>query len=237
MFEQIPVVATMGDGHHFRKWLDKIRKGEVEHYNPQYIEQQARLEQLEESIRNSVKHINGKFVFIGHLLMTIDEEKLYRNTYSGVADKYCEDIYRYAFVRFGVKKSTTANLIAVAKTFAHFGELDKKYKEFSYSQLVEMLPMTETDRAKVKPEMTIKQIRELKNTLALPADVLPGQLEFQTSGQEETDCDYTVTDVKTQKIKKLAELLKEGDDFHLWFNGSKNFENLAEWLISQGVKV
>lgn len=237
MFEQIPMVANDGDGHYFKKWLDRINKGVSSDCNKKFIAECAQLEQLEESIRSSVKHINGKFVFIGHLLQRIEEERLFRNTYSGVADKYCADVYRYAFVRFGLKKTTTFNLIAVAKEFASFGELNKKWKEFSFSQLVELLPMSETDRAKVKPEMTIKQIRELKNTLALSSDVLPGQLEIPTSEFAETDCNYTVTDVKTQKIEKLAALLEEGDNYHLWENGSKDFNRLAEWLISQGVKI
>ena len=40
-----------------------------------------------------------------------------------------------------------------------------EYKDFSYSQLCEMLPLDDDKRAKVKPDMTIKQIREMKNKI------------------------------------------------------------------------
>lgn len=40
--------------------------------------------------------------------------------------------------------------------------IDDKYKDYSYSQLCEMLPMSEDARKKVTPEMSVKQIREVK---------------------------------------------------------------------------
>lgn len=169
MFEVIPVVGCNRDGHYFRKWLEKINSGEASDINKKYIERCARLEQLEESIRNGIKQINGKFVFIGEILRVVEDERLYTTVYSGVADKNCADIYRYAYVKFGVRKTTTFNLISIAKTFAVHGELVRKYKEFSYSQLAEMLSMTEEEREKVNPDMTVKQIRELKNALMLQA--------------------------------------------------------------------
>ena len=40
--------------------------------------------------------------------------------------------------------------------------LDDKYKQYSYSQLREMLSMSEENRKQVNPDMSIEQIRELK---------------------------------------------------------------------------
>ena len=42
--------------------------------------------------------------------------------------------------------------------------LDDKYKEYSYSQLSEMLQMNDKQIAQIKPEMTVKEIRELKKS-------------------------------------------------------------------------
>lgn len=41
-------------------------------------------------------------------------------------------------------------------------ELDDRYKEYSYSQLCEMVSMKEEERKQITPDMTIRQIRELK---------------------------------------------------------------------------
>lgn len=41
-------------------------------------------------------------------------------------------------------------------------EMSGKYKDYSYSQLTEMLPLSDEQRAMISPDMTIKQIREIK---------------------------------------------------------------------------
>lgn len=50
--------------------------------------------------------------------------------------------------------------------------IDDKYKEFSYSQLSEMLPLNSKRRKMVKPDMTVKQIRELKKKVLLDPKIL-----------------------------------------------------------------
>lgn len=40
--------------------------------------------------------------------------------------------------------------------------LQPQYQQFNYSQLCEMLSMSDKQREKVTPDMTVKQIRELK---------------------------------------------------------------------------
>ena len=45
-------------------------------------------------------------------------------------------------------------------------QMSDKYKDYSYSQLCEMLPLDDKQREQVKPDMTIKQIREMKNQIS-----------------------------------------------------------------------
>ena len=234
MFEVIPVVnPEQKDMHYFRKYFAHLQTMEVKPSNYSHISQCARLEQLEESIRNSGKSINGKFIFVGEILAIIDRERLYSTVSSGMADNYCKDIYRYAYVRLGLRKTTTFHLISIARIFAANGELLPKWKEYSYSQLCEMISMSDEDRKKVTPSMTVKQIRELKNTLSLQADT-----EIQTSELDESSNDVVVLpSLNDRKRQKLIELLIEGDEKHFWQNGRKNFELFADWLMEQGVFV
>lgn len=44
-------------------------------------------------------------------------------------------------------------------------DLSERWKDYSYTQLCEMLPLTEDQRKKIKPDMTVKQIREYKKSL------------------------------------------------------------------------
>lgn len=239
MFEVIPVVGVKDystgkvDLKYYRNKLRDMSEDTKTSFPGHYKHMStcAKLEQLEESIRCSVKHISNKFVFIGELLRVIEEEKLYDVVYD-LHGNYCKDVYKYAFLRFGLKKTSTFNLIGVSKEFAHFGELDKKWKEYSYSQLCEMLSMSDEEREKVTPNMTIKQIRELKNTLE-------HEKQIQTS-EYEVDDDVEGSPIQTEKqntTERLAALLEEGDEKHLWFNGHKDFSALARWLIENGVKL
>ena len=44
-------------------------------------------------------------------------------------------------------------------------DLSERWKDYSYTQLCEMLPLTEDQRKQIKPDMTVKQIREYKKSL------------------------------------------------------------------------
>lgn len=62
-------------------------------------------------------------------------------------------VYKNIYLQFGFYEEHSS----VPKMW-----LDDKYKQYSYSQLREMLPMNEEKRKQVKPNMSIEQIRELK---------------------------------------------------------------------------
>ncbi len=73
-----------------------------------------------------------------------------------------EDIYQLADCEFALGKTSVKNYIAVATAFMHGAFLLEQWESFSYTALVEMLPMDDYDRKQIKPDMTVKQIREYK---------------------------------------------------------------------------
>ena len=238
MFEVIPVVGTKeSDGkintRHDRDYYAKLLERKNTEYPStlRYWEKRARLEELEEALRFTVKSINVKFVSIGDLLSTIDTECVYGSVYDNNGT-YAKDIYRYAFLRFGLKKTSTFNLIGIARTFANSGKLLKQWEAFSYSQLCEMLSMSNEERKKVTPDMTIKQIRELKNVLAKGNEIQTFEYEVEDDVDE-----VSVQTLEHNATDKLAALLEEGYECELWTDGNKDFKRLAEWLISKGVKL
>lgn len=54
---------------------------------------------------------------------------------------------------------------AGVKQIGCYGQMSDKYKDYSYSQLVEMLPLDYEKRKHVNPDMTVKEIRELKSSI------------------------------------------------------------------------
>lgn len=70
-------------------------------------------------------------------------------------------------------KSAVSRVIGVWREFCTYEDgsstgkmwVDDKYEKFTYSQLVEMLPLKDTERRKVRSDMTVSQIREFKKKL------------------------------------------------------------------------
>lgn len=80
------------------------------------------------------------------------------------------DIFEFAEANLHMDKSSVSRCISVWKRFSlcNSGSYvrtmfpDERYKDYSYSQLCEMVSMKDDDLRKVKPDMSVRQIRELK---------------------------------------------------------------------------
>lgn len=145
-----------------------------------------------EKIRRAMYDVARQFVYIGYLLYEVREYGYYReHGYS--------DVYEYAASELDLKKTTVKNLIGINEVFGSyrpkdaFGfnlplqrsiNLQPAYENFKYSQLTEMLSMSVSDRQKVTPDMTVKQIRELKKASAIEAQpepiLAPDEINFKS---------------------------------------------------------
>lgn len=107
----------------------------------------------------SVK-IQKSFVKIGWYLKHIQDNELYRE------DGYA-NINECAVEQFGYSQSTVSRFIGICEKFSknhNSPELDEKYSGFDKSQMIEMLPMSQEQLEEVKPEMTVRQIRDIKES-------------------------------------------------------------------------
>ena len=113
------------------------------------------------------------------------------------------DIYELSEAEFGFKKSSTIAYIAIATEFMdRHNQVQDVWKPFSYSQLVEMLPLDDYDRRQIKPDMTVKQIRKYKQdhkfvNLENGDRVLYGELT------EKQKCQYEEYRAKQKEANKL----------------------------------
>ena len=115
-----------------------------------------------QKIKQAMYDVAKQFVYIGFLLWEVQQYGYYR-------EHGHNDVYEYAAFELNLKKTTVKNLIGINKAFGQQNQyglrtmyLQQEYEKFNYSQLTEMLSMSETQRNKVKPDMTIRQIREIK---------------------------------------------------------------------------
>lgn len=107
----------------------------------------------------SVK-MQKSFVKIGWYLKHIQDNELYRE------DGYA-NINECAAEQFGYSQSTVSRFIGICEKFSknhNSPELDEKYLGFDKSQMIEMLPMSQEQLEEVKPEMTVRQIRDIKES-------------------------------------------------------------------------
>lgn len=83
-----------------------------------------------------------------------------------------DNFYKCIEKNFHMDKSAVSRVIAVWNEFCSKDDsnskkmwVDDKYEKYSYSQLVEMLPLKEKERFKVNADMTVSQIRSYKRSL------------------------------------------------------------------------
>lgn len=181
-----------------------------------------------EKIKKAMYDVARQFVYIGFLLYEVQQYGYYR-------EKGYQNVYEYAETELGFKRSSTKNFIAINYEFgcrngretggiAHQRtiSLQSGYEQFNYSQLCEMLSMSPAKRATVTPDMTIKQIREIKKQPEpnqepeLPPDMetiqipLPDETTGQTSGQQPREEPKTVSITVNNTWKNAPkELIRE----------------------------
>ncbi len=107
---------------------------------------------LSNKIREHIKNVTKEYFIIGEILSTIETSQAYKS-------KNYEDIYHYADVELKIDKSKTSRLISI---FNKFGNDIDTYRVFTYSQLREMITLSDEDIKQCTFEMTVKEIATLK---------------------------------------------------------------------------
>ena len=106
-------------------------------------------------IQDAINRTRSEFMYIGMLLLEID-------AYGYYAEAGFSDVYEYAEVTFGFKRSSTNNFMRVYRKFGEAMGIQDRFKKFSYSQLVEMCSMSDQQISSCSPEMSVLRLREVK---------------------------------------------------------------------------
>ena len=127
-------------------------------------------EELYRCLFDSVNILRRNFIRAGFLLNKIHKERSYE--YALRNDKrwfcYADSIVKNPFEQFckeylGLSDSTVYGLISVYRRFgSEDGEILPAYKDYNYSQLLEMNTLPDDALSNVNASMTVKQIKKLK---------------------------------------------------------------------------
>lgn len=155
---------------------EEVRVVQPEDSKPMWYEN-ITLDEAERFISSNLQAAARNVIAIGYYLKNIRDNGLFR-------EAGCENIWDYAWERFGFSKSTASRYMTRNDRFSRGGNspiLDEKYRDFNKSQLQEMLSLTDSELEQVTPDMTVRQIREIHRPAEKPVPyvALPGQIELK----------------------------------------------------------
>lgn len=133
------------------------------------------LEDAEVFIRSNLQSAVRSVIATGFYLKHIRDNELY-------LEAGYKNINEYAMDRFGLSASATSRYITRNTRFSRGGNsplIDDRFKDFSKSQLQEMLGMSDEQLEQVTPDMTVREIRSLARPKEIPYIEIPGQTELK----------------------------------------------------------
>lgn len=129
----------------------------VEHYQGTYLHNLT-AESVSRIIKSDMTNVARQCVSIGFHLKAARDRELYK-------DAGYETLWEYAADQFGLSMSSASRYITINDRFSVGGNtpmLMEEYRNFSKSQLQEMISLSPEQAKKVTEKTTVKQIREMK---------------------------------------------------------------------------
>lgn len=154
-----------------------------------WFERDFTLEDAMELIRSNMVTAVRSYVAVGFYLKAIRDRKLFE-------EAGFQNFEEFVRERLDRDKTWASRCMKVNDQLSENGNspvLDEAYRQYSVSQLVELSYMTEEQRSRTEPEMTVAQMREMRKPREIPYFDLPGQLEMEKDfgeifqGMEEAD--------------------------------------------------
>lgn len=163
-----------------------------------------------------IREVKNGFIGTGYYLGLIRNERLWENHYRSFQE--------FLETSYGKDKSWASRCISLYEQFGtcpgcgELPELAEPYREYTVSQLIEMVSMTGEQRQQVTPDMPVRQIREMKpkrrKEEELPGEISAeepeGEPEEQIPGQMDvTDCPGAVA---TSQLPEPGDAVPENQE-------------------------
>lgn len=161
-----------------------MRKGKMMDELSRWYENMT-YQEAKDILREKMYNLKMNFIAAGYYLKYIRDHEQFRE------DGY-ESIWEFAEDNYGIKKSTASRWMAMNDKFSQDGNspiLAEEFRSFEKSQLQEMLYLDDKQMETVTPDMTVKEIREVRKPETLSAygtkkRVFPEDSLLKTEGCE-----------------------------------------------------
>ncbi len=134
-------------------------------------------QEAKDILREKLDYMKKNFIAAGYYMKYIRDHELFRE------DGY-ESIWEFAEDNYGIKKSTASRWMSMNDKFSQGGNspvLAEEFRDFEKSQLQEMLYLDDKQIESVTPDMTVKEIREVRK---------PADRQRELKKPDETDREY-----------------------------------------------
>lgn len=169
------------------------------------------LEEAENNIHACLRDAARNVIATGHYLKVIRDKELYR-------EAGYENIWDYAAEKFGFSKSTASRYMTRNDKFSVGGNspiLAEEFREYSKAQLQEMLSLDAEQMSAVTPDMTVREIRELRRPKEIPYFEIPGQLslsDFPELGEAEMEDSAVENSAPTETMTSTTAFTVSAED-------------------------
>lgn len=169
------------------------------------------LEEAETNIHACLRDAARNVIAVGFYLKRIRDKELY-------LDAGYKNIWDYAAATFGFSKSTASRYMARNDRFSVDGNspvLAEEFREYSKAQLQEMLSLDAEQMSAVTPDMTVREIRELRRPKEIPYFEIPGQLslsDFPELDDAETEDPVVENSAPTEAVTSTTAFTVSAED-------------------------
>ena len=169
------------------------------------------LEEADAGIRNGLKDAAQSVITVGYYLKAVRDNELFRS--AGY-----ETIWDYAWGEYGFSKGTASRYMKRNDRFSIGGNspiIADELRAFNRSQLQEMLSLDAEQMSAVTPDMTVREIRELRRPKEIPYFEIPGQLslsDFPELDEAETGASAVENSAPTETVTSTTAFTVSAED-------------------------
>lgn len=169
------------------------------------------LEEADAGIRNGLKDAAQSVITVGYYLKAVWDNELFRS--AGY-----ETIWDYAWGEYGFSKGTASRYMKRNDRFSIGGNspiIADEFRAFNRSQLQEMLSLDAEQMSTVTPDMTVREIRELRRPKEIPYFEIPGQLslsDFPELGEAEMEDSAVENSAPTETMTSTTAFTVSAED-------------------------
>lgn len=169
------------------------------------------------------------YVAIGYYLRKAREAELYKD--GGYAS-----IHEMASSEFGMARQTADHCMKINEKFSEGGDspaLEESFRKYGKSQLQEMLYLTDEQLENVRPDMTVKDIRNIRKPVEEPVKASEPKPELRQSRKPTEEEQKILNDLARKLIRTYEDWML--DDFHTRVtNVRTSYQALRERMRKSG---